>query len=113
MPGSGHVMGENQQVGENWRMTKLHENGIKKKSKPGHNIPYYIDRYFSLPGRSLLERCSAADTDGEEAEKFCSRFLALGILQPFNDCLRKPITGSDAVEKPGFNVRFPLFILFP
>ncbi|XP_060789353.1 formin-2 isoform X2 [Neoarius graeffei] len=54
-------------------------------------------------GRSLLERCSAADTDGEEAEKFCSRFLALGILQPFNDCLRKPITGSDAVEKPGFN----------
>ncbi|XP_053093449.1 formin-2 [Pangasianodon hypophthalmus] len=56
-------------------------------------------------GRSLSERFSAADTDidSEEAEKICSRFLALGILQPFNDCLRKPVTGSDAVDKPGFN----------
>ncbi|KAK3537990.1 hypothetical protein QTP70_026505 [Hemibagrus guttatus] len=51
-------------------------------------------------GYSLLERFS--DIDGEEAEKICSQFLALGILQPFNDSLRKPITGSDAVVRSIF-----------
>ncbi|XP_053366029.1 formin-2 [Clarias gariepinus] len=56
-------------------------------------------------GRTLLERCSAAGSngDGEEAEKICSWFLATGILQPFNDCLGKPIPGSDAVCELSFN----------
>ncbi|KAF7704694.1 hypothetical protein HF521_021766 [Silurus meridionalis] len=54
-------------------------------------------------GQSLLSRCTAAHGDNEEAKKFCSLFLALGILQPFDDCLGKPITGSDAVNKPVFN----------
>ncbi|KAG7328651.1 hypothetical protein KOW79_008595 [Hemibagrus wyckioides] len=51
-------------------------------------------------GHSLFERFS--DTDGEEAEKICSQFLALGILQPFNYGLRQPITGSDAVDRSSF-----------
>ncbi|TSS85083.1 Formin-2 [Bagarius yarrelli] len=64
-------------------------------------------------GRSLLERCMAANTntendgddddnddDDEEAEKICSQFLALGVLQPF-DSLR----GGDPFHKPSFNCK--------
>ncbi|XP_017560422.1 formin-2 isoform X2 [Pygocentrus nattereri] len=59
-------------------------------------------------GRTLLERCCVVPGAGEgddedEAERFCSRILALGILQPFSDCFREPTTGSDAASKPAFN----------
>ncbi|KAK2843803.1 hypothetical protein Q7C36_012018 [Tachysurus vachellii] len=53
-------------------------------------------------GCALLERFTT-DIDGEDAEKICSRFLALGILQPFDDCLRRLVTGSDVVDRSSFN----------
>ncbi|XP_047677087.1 formin-2 [Tachysurus fulvidraco] len=41
----------------------------------------------------------------QDAEKICSRFLALGILQPFDDCLRRFVTGSDVVDRSSFNTK--------
>ncbi|KAL7873733.1 hypothetical protein AOLI_G00128040 [Acnodon oligacanthus] len=60
-------------------------------------------------GRTLLERCcmvsgAGEEDDEDEAERFCSRILALGILQPFSDCFRELSAGSDAASKPAFNV---------
>ncbi|TRY98789.1 hypothetical protein DNTS_014440 [Danionella cerebrum] len=60
-------------------------------------------------GRSLLERCflqwSCTQDEGapEEVERFCSRILDLGILQPFSDYIREPFTGSDVTDKPTFD----------
>lgn len=69
-----------------------------------------VRNLFSFPGGSLLERCLAqwgcteGDSCAHEVERFCSRILDLGILQPFSDCLRDPHTGSDVTDKPTFNV---------
>ncbi|XP_057199134.1 formin-2 isoform X2 [Triplophysa rosa] len=60
-------------------------------------------------GRSLLERClmqwgcTEGDSGAQEVERFCSRILHLGILQPFSDCLREPHAGSDVTDKPTFH----------
>ncbi|XP_056332680.1 formin-2 isoform X2 [Danio aesculapii] len=60
-------------------------------------------------GSSLLERCfvqwGSSKDDGamQDIERFCSRILDLGILQPFSDCIREPSTGSDVTDKPTFN----------
>ncbi|KAA0711020.1 Formin-2 [Triplophysa tibetana] len=60
-------------------------------------------------GRSLLERCltqwgcTEGDSGTQEVERFCSRILDLGILQPFSDCLREPHAGSDVTDKPTFH----------
>ncbi|XP_016421886.1 formin-2-like isoform X2 [Sinocyclocheilus rhinocerous] len=60
-------------------------------------------------GRSLFERClvqwgcSEDDSAAQDVERFCSHILALGILQPFSDCIREPPTGSDVTDKPIFN----------
>lgn len=71
---------------------------------------FYKCRSFSLTGRSLLERCltqwgcTEGDSGAQEVERFCSRILDLGILQPFSDCLREPHAGSDVTDKPTFHV---------
>nr|XP_001333061.4 formin-2-like isoform X1 [Danio rerio] len=60
-------------------------------------------------GSSLLERCflqwssSEDDSAMQDIERFCSRILDLGILQPFSDCIREPSTGSDVTDKPTFS----------
>ncbi|XP_067311786.1 formin-2 isoform X2 [Pseudorasbora parva] len=62
-------------------------------------------------GRSLLERCflqwgcSEDDTQdaAQDVERFCSRILAMGILQPFSDSIRELPTGSDVTDKPTFS----------
>ncbi|XP_053768913.1 formin-2 isoform X2 [Desmodus rotundus] len=43
-------------------------------------------------GRTLLEKLFSQQENGppEEAEKFCSRILAMGLLLPFSDCFREP-----------------------
>ncbi len=67
-------------------------------------------QFHSLTGRSLFERClvqwgcSEDDSAAQDVERFCSHILALGILQPFSDCIREPPTGSDVTDKPIFNV---------
>ncbi|XP_060142248.1 formin-2 isoform X2 [Globicephala melas] len=48
-------------------------------------------------GRTLLEKLFNQQENGppEEAEKFCSRIIAMGLLLPFGDCFREPC-GQDA-----------------
>ncbi|KAM6217445.1 formin-2 [Rhynchocyon petersi] len=43
-------------------------------------------------GRTLLEKLFSQQEDAppEEAEKFCSRIIAMGLLLPFSDCFREP-----------------------
>ncbi|XP_021565036.1 formin-2-like, partial [Carlito syrichta] len=43
-------------------------------------------------GRTLLEKLFSQQENGppEEAEKFCSRIIAMGLLLPFSDCFREP-----------------------
>ncbi|XP_047618608.1 formin-2 [Phacochoerus africanus] len=46
----------------------------------------------SPAGRTLLEKLFSQQENGppEEAEKFCSRIIAMGLLLPFSDCFREP-----------------------
>ncbi|XP_057592954.1 formin-2-like [Hippopotamus amphibius kiboko] len=46
----------------------------------------------SPAGRTLLEKLFSQQEHGppEEAEKFCSRIIAMGLLLPFSDCFREP-----------------------
>ncbi|XP_016051543.1 PREDICTED: formin-2, partial [Miniopterus natalensis] len=46
----------------------------------------------SSAGRTLLEKLFSQQEHGppEEAEKFCSRIIAMGLLLPFSDCFREP-----------------------
>ncbi|KAJ8284796.1 hypothetical protein COCON_G00036460 [Conger conger] len=47
-------------------------------------------------GRTLLEKFFRQQDDAqpEEAEKLCSRILAMGLLLPFSDCFRQQYGGS-------------------
>ncbi|KAA0724829.1 Formin-2 [Triplophysa tibetana] len=47
-------------------------------------------------GRTLLERFfqQQDSSEPEEAEKICSRILAMGLLLPFSDCFREPYSSS-------------------
>ncbi|ELW70925.1 Formin-2 [Tupaia chinensis] len=47
---------------------------------------------FDYRGRTLLEKLFSQQENGppEEAEKFCSRIIAMGLLLPFSDCFREP-----------------------
>nr|XP_020467389.1 formin-2 [Monopterus albus] len=52
-------------------------------------------------GRTLLEKLflqqqQQEDEEPEEAERFCSRILAMGLLLPFTDCFREQLCGSTA-----------------
>ncbi|XP_048125569.1 formin-2 [Alosa alosa] len=62
---------------------------------------------FSLDvfsGRTLLERCLAGqEVPPEEVETLCSRFLALGILQPFSHCFREQLQEGDMPDMLTFN----------
>uniref|UniRef100_A0A672FGM3 FH2 domain-containing protein n=1 Tax=Salarias fasciatus TaxID=181472 RepID=A0A672FGM3_SALFA len=49
-------------------------------------------------GRTLLEKLflQQQQEEPEEAERLCSRILAMGLLLPFTDCFREPLGGSTA-----------------
>ncbi|KAM8817235.1 formin-2 [Rhynchonycteris naso] len=52
-----------------------------------------VDGYQNVfTGRTLLEKLFSQQENGppEEAEKFCSRIIAMGLLLPFSDCFREP-----------------------
>ncbi|XP_043087077.1 formin-2 isoform X2 [Puntigrus tetrazona] len=55
-------------------------------------------------GRTLLERFFQQQDSGEpeEAEKLCSRILAMGLLLPFSDCFRETY-GSSGQIAPAFD----------
>ncbi|KAJ8264426.1 hypothetical protein GJAV_G00149010 [Gymnothorax javanicus] len=65
-------------------------------------------------GRTLLERFfrQQEDTQPEEAEKLCSRILAMGLLLPFSDCFREQYGGSASQISTKFDVRNPLLMSF-
>uniref|UniRef100_A0A8C1N286 Formin 2 n=1 Tax=Cyprinus carpio TaxID=7962 RepID=A0A8C1N286_CYPCA len=50
-------------------------------------------------GRTLLERFFQQQDPGEpeEAEKLCSRILAMGLLLPFSDCFRETYSSSGQI----------------
>lgn len=62
---------------------------------------------FLFPGRTLLERFFQQQEKTEceeEAEKLCSRILAMGLLLPFGDCFGEQYGGSTTHVTPQFSV---------
>ncbi|KAG2467518.1 FMN2 protein, partial [Polypterus senegalus] len=57
-------------------------------------------------GRTLLEKFFSQQKDApeEEAEKLCSRILAMGLLLPFSDCFREQYGESTTQVSPKFDV---------
>ncbi|XP_072523508.1 formin-2 isoform X2 [Salminus brasiliensis] len=57
-------------------------------------------------GRTLLEKFfqqQERSESEEEAEKLCSRILAMGLLLPFSDCFREQYGGSTSHVTPQFS----------
>ncbi|XP_062863943.1 formin-2 [Trichomycterus rosablanca] len=87
----------------------LHENwcGHAELGERDFSTPEAIQNLIQdvFLGRALLERCAGVcdHEDSDEAERFCSRLLALGILQPFSHCPQNATTGSDVITKPSFH----------
>ncbi|KAM9716138.1 LOW QUALITY PROTEIN: formin-2 [Menidia menidia] len=60
-------------------------------------------------GRTLLEKLflqQRQPEEPEEAERFCSRILAMGLLLPFSDCFREPLGGSPSHITPTAAAKF-------
>ncbi|KAI4897740.1 hypothetical protein NFI96_018834, partial [Prochilodus magdalenae] len=72
-------------------------------------IPQETIRHLirSMPRRrTLLERFfqqQEKSESEEEAEKLCSRILAMGLLLPFSDCFREHYGGSTSHVTPQFS----------
>ncbi|XP_074017680.1 formin-2 [Numenius arquata] len=56
-------------------------------------------------GRTLLEKLFSQQENApqEEAEKLCSRIIAMGLLLPFTDCFREPCNQSTQQSTPAFD----------
>ncbi|XP_025219122.1 formin-2 isoform X1 [Theropithecus gelada] len=56
-------------------------------------------------GRTLLEKLFSQQENGppEEAEKFCSRIIAMGLLLPFSDCFREPCDQNAQTNAASFD----------
>uniref|UniRef100_A0A8C3FMH2 Formin-2 n=1 Tax=Chrysemys picta bellii TaxID=8478 RepID=A0A8C3FMH2_CHRPI len=56
-------------------------------------------------GRTLLEKLFSQQENApqEEAEKLCSRIIAMGLLLPFSDCFREPCNQSAQQSTPTFD----------
>ncbi|XP_053918959.1 formin-2 [Cuculus canorus] len=56
-------------------------------------------------GRTLLEKLFSQQENApqEEAEKLCSRIIAMGLLLPFTDCFREPCNRSAQQSTPTFD----------
>ncbi|XP_065585905.1 formin-2 isoform X2 [Cyrtonyx montezumae] len=56
-------------------------------------------------GRTLLEKLFSQQENApqEEAEKLCSRIIALGLLLPFTDCFREPCNQNAQQSTPTFD----------
>ncbi|XP_030412837.1 formin-2 isoform X3 [Gopherus evgoodei] len=61
-------------------------------------------------GRTLLEKLFSQQENApqEEAEKLCSRIIAMGLLLPFSDCFREPCNQSAQQSMPTFDDDFEL-----
>ncbi|XP_077757624.1 formin-2 isoform X1 [Canis aureus] len=58
-------------------------------------------------GRTLLEKLFSQQENGppEEAEKFCSRIIAMGLLLPFSDCFREPCDRNAQSSSAPFDMK--------
>ncbi|XP_054610797.1 formin-2-like [Dunckerocampus dactyliophorus] len=67
-----------------------------RRSSCGQVSPCSFQDVFT--GRTLLEKLflQHQQEEPEEAERFCSRILAMGLLLPFTDCFRQQLGGSTA-----------------
>uniref|UniRef100_A0A8C4VG30 Formin-2 n=1 Tax=Falco tinnunculus TaxID=100819 RepID=A0A8C4VG30_FALTI len=56
-------------------------------------------------GRTLLEKLFSQQENApqEEAEKLCSRIIAMGLLLPFTDCFREPCNQGAQQSTPTFD----------
>ncbi|XP_075780937.1 formin-2 isoform X2 [Pelodiscus sinensis] len=56
-------------------------------------------------GRTLLEKLFSQQENApqEEAEKLCSRIIAMGLLLPFSDCFREPCNQNTQQSTPTFD----------
>ncbi|KYO23808.1 formin-2 isoform A [Alligator mississippiensis] len=56
-------------------------------------------------GRTLLEKLFSQQENApqEEAEKLCSRIIAMGLLLPFSDCFREPCNQNAQQSTPTFD----------
>lgn len=63
-------------------------------------------------GRTLLEKLflQQQQEEPEEAERLCSRILAMGLLLPFTDCFREQLGGSTAQITPAPTTKFEVCI---
>lgn len=80
----------------------------KEKSSPVRQLNLIVLSNMSLStGRTLLERFFQQQEKSEceeEAEKLCSRILAMGLLLPFGDCFGEQYEGSPSHVTQQFSV---------
>ncbi|XP_030355506.1 formin-2 isoform X3 [Strigops habroptila] len=74
-----------------------------RKSSGVQASPETFPNVFS--GRTLLEKLFSQQENApqEEAEKLCSRIIAMGLLLPFTDCFREPCNQSAQQSTPTFD----------
>ncbi|XP_054018276.1 formin-2 isoform X2 [Dryobates pubescens] len=94
----------------------LEHKGLREKSQT-ERVPLTHSRKSSgvqastetfpnvFSGRTLLEKLFSQQENApqEEAEKLCSRIIAMGLLLPFTDCFREPCNQSAQQSTPTFD----------
>ncbi|KAL7856595.1 hypothetical protein SRHO_G00154940 [Serrasalmus rhombeus] len=78
--------------------------GAHRRASAGQTSTCGFQDVFT--GRTLLERFfqqQEKSESEEEAEKLCSRILAMGLLLPFSDCFREQYGGSTSHVTPQFS----------
>lgn len=73
---------------------------------PIYSYKFLLIYIITLAGRTLLEKLFSQQENApqEEAEKLCSRIIAMGLLLPFTDCFREPCNQSAQQSTPTFDV---------
>uniref|UniRef100_A0A9J8AYU0 Uncharacterized protein n=1 Tax=Cyprinus carpio carpio TaxID=630221 RepID=A0A9J8AYU0_CYPCA len=73
--------------------------GSEETLRTNHRSTCSFQKVFT--GRTLLERFFQQQDPGEpeEAEKLCSRILAMGLLLPFSDCFRETYSSGQITPK--------------
>ncbi|XP_067391952.1 formin-2 isoform X2 [Emydura macquarii macquarii] len=76
---------------------------LSRKSSGVHASTDTFPNVFT--GRTLLEKLFSQQENApqEEAEKLCSRIIAMGLLLPFSDCFREPCNQSAQKSMPTFD----------
>ncbi|XP_038253288.1 formin-2 isoform X2 [Dermochelys coriacea] len=76
------------------------------RSRKSSGVQASTDNFPNVfTGRTLLEKLFSQQKNApqEEAEKLCSRIIAMGLLLPFSDCFREPCNQSVHQSTPTFD----------